>query len=150
MSPSSTRVTRRSSSTKVEAVKLSDDGLENTESKSPRKRARKGDEKKAEEPASPSLEATSPKKKKQSKTGKVKGSPSPKAKMATTSKAKASATKKRALKSSESGDESVASKATKKKSPAKKKASDHQRITERDEIPKLWDAEKALAEGSYS
>jgi hypothetical protein len=40
--------------------------------------------------------------------------------------------------------------AKKKKSPTKKKASDHQRITERDDLPKLWDAEKALAEGSYS
>jgi hypothetical protein len=39
----------------------------------------------------------------------------------------------------------------KKKSPTKKKkAADHQRITERDEIPKLWDSEKALKDGSYS
>jgi hypothetical protein len=145
-----------SSSTKVEAAKHSDNGLENTEANSPSKRAQKGDKKKAKELASPSLEATSPKKKKHSETGKVKGSPSPKAQKATAFKAKASATKKGACKISKSDDESVAStgskaKAMKINSPAKKKASAHQRITEWDEIiPKLWDAEKALAKGLYT
>ena len=36
------------------------------------------------------------------------------------------------------------------KSPAKKKAGDHQRVTEREELPKLWNAEKAMENGSYS
>jgi outer membrane biosynthesis protein TonB len=37
-----------------------------------------------------------------------------------------------------------------KKSPAKKKAGDHQRVTEREELPKLWNADKAMENGSYS
>jgi hypothetical protein len=47
--------------------------------------------------------------------------------------------------------EKDASDEAKKKSPVKKsKAADHQRITDRDEIPKLWDSEKAQENGSYS
>lgn len=37
-----------------------------------------------------------------------------------------------------------------KKKKKKAAASDHQRITEREEIPKLWDDGKAAANGSYS
>lgn len=36
------------------------------------------------------------------------------------------------------------------KAPTKKKAPAHQVLTERDEIPKLWHAEKAAENGSYS
>jgi hypothetical protein len=37
-----------------------------------------------------------------------------------------------------------------KKSPTKKKAADHQRITDVDELPKLWNEDMAKANGSYS
>jgi hypothetical protein len=41
--------------------------------------------------------------------------------------------------------------ATKKtRSPKTKKAAEHQRITDRDEIPKLWNDDMAMANGSYS
>jgi exodeoxyribonuclease-3 len=38
----------------------------------------------------------------------------------------------------------------KKNPPKKKKAADHQQVTERDELPKLWNAEKAQTNGSYT
>lgn len=47
-------------------------------------------------------------------------------------------------------EESDAREETKKSPAKKKKAADHQRITAIDEIPKLWDSEKALKDGSYS
>lgn len=51
----------------------------------------------------------------------------------------------------EKGKAVPSKKAEKEATPKKKNASnDHQRITERVEIPKLWDSEKALANGSYS
>eukprot|EP00980_Cylindrotheca_fusiformis_P026366 scaffold15973_cov120-Cylindrotheca_fusiformis.AAC.7 len=58
----------------------------------------------------------------------------------------ANSPRKRALrKANDALDES------KETGPAKKKkASDHQRITDRDDIPKLWDSKKAQENGSYS
>jgi hypothetical protein len=48
-------------------------------------------------------------------------------------------------------NDSTKKKSNVSQSPAKKKAkaADHQRITEKDELPKLWDKEKAKANGSY-
>lgn len=66
-------------------------------------------------------------------------------------------TKKNGIKSEPDEDDgsvsSINSKTKKgaaKKSPAKKKAGDHQRVTEREELPKLWNADKAMENGSYS
>jgi len=56
----------------------------------------------------------------------------------------------RLLESSISVKGEPSKKAEKEAIPKKKNASNHQRITERVEIPKLWDSEKALANGSYS
>ena len=44
----------------------------------------------------------------------------------------------------------TASSPKKKQSPPKKKAADHQRITDIDELPKLWNEDMAKANGSYS
>ena len=94
---------------------------------SPRKRATK---KKAEDDDDASTSKASPKKK--SKTVVKKNS--------------TTANKKKKI-DSVKGEKKEESK--KKKSPSKK-AADHQRITEIDELPKLWDEEKAKANGSYS
>ena len=63
------------------------------------------------------------------------------------------ATKKRVAKKKKEGDddsESDGSPKKKRKSPSKKKEP-HQRVTERNELPKLWNAKDALAtRGSYS
>jgi hypothetical protein len=154
--PSSTRSTR-SSSSKIEASKETAIDLDESTQKIPRKRARKSEEDQ-EEPTATSSKTSSSKKKK-TITSKAKGSPKSTAKKVPATKTKGTAT---ISASSANDDASVTStdskgKAKKKKSPTKKtksptkkKASDHQRITERDEIPKLWDAEKALADGSYS
>ena len=94
---------------------------------SPRKKAIK---KKAEDDDEASTSKASPKKK--SKTVVKKNS--------------TTANKKKKI-DSVKGEKKEESK--KKKSPSKK-AADHQRITEIDELPKLWDEEKAKANGSYS
>jgi hypothetical protein len=44
----------------------------------------------------------------------------------------------------------TASSPKKKQSPPKKKVADHQRITDIDELPKLWNEDMAKANGSYS
>jgi hypothetical protein len=44
----------------------------------------------------------------------------------------------------------TASSPKKKQNPPKKKAADHQRITDIDELPKLWNEDMAKANGSYS
>lgn len=140
----------RSSSTKIEATKETED--EASPRRSPRKRTRKGEEDQ-EEPKPTAKKATA-KKTKGATTKKRTIAASDDESVTKKKRTKGTTTKKRAS-AKASDDESVAStgskgKAKKKKSPAKKKASDHQRITERDEIKKLWDAEKALADGSYS
>jgi hypothetical protein len=143
--------TRKTRSASSEIMAAKSDDSENVALKSPRKRARKSADD-AEDSTAPSAKTSSPKKKQATK---VKGATKATTKKATATKTKGEPTKKRARKTAVSDNESIAStdskgEAKKKKSPAKKKASDHQRITERDEIPKLWDAEKASANGSYS
>ncbi|MGK3733673.1 MAG: hypothetical protein ACI8RD_000344 [Bacillariaceae sp.] len=95
--------------------------------KSPRKRAIK---KKVEDDDDASTSKTSPKKK--SKT--------------VVKKKSTTANKKKKIDSVKGGKKEESKK---KKSPSKK-AADHQRITEIDKLPKLWDKEKAKANGSYS
>lgn len=83
---------------------------------------------------------------------------SPKSEMAPSKRAKSSAkveaadeTKKKSPRKRTRETEQGASEEPKKKSPArKKKSTTHQRITDRDEIPRLWDSEKAQKNGSYS
>jgi hypothetical protein len=67
------------------------------------------------------------------------------------------ASKKKVIKSDPDEDDgsvpstnSKTKKGAAKKSPVKKKAGDHQRVTEREELPKLWNADKAMENGSYS
>ena len=148
----------RVSSSKIEAAKDGDDGLSESPQKSPRKRSRKSDGDSVGAKTSPAKSSSpSPKKKKKTTTttSKAKGTTKTTAKTKKATKTKG-AKAKQAPTGSASDDESVKStnskgKSKAKKSPAKKKkAADHQRITEQDEIPKLWDAEKALANGSYS
>lgn len=74
-------------------------------------------------------------------------SPAKKKKAPATKKVKGSPAKKR--KSPDSDSDGEAKKASAKKSPAKKKkAKGHQRITEVDELPKLWTDDMATANGS--
>lgn len=99
--------------------------------------------------------ATPKKKRKASsvkKTTPVEKASPKKAKKATKAKAKA-----KTADSAASTPAKKAKKATKAKkespespSPKKKAAPKHQVLTERDEIPKLWDSEKAKKNGSYS
>ena len=147
----------RVSSSKIEAAKDGDDGLSESPQKSPRKRSRKsdGDSVGAKTSSAKNSSPSPKKKKKTTTTSKAKGTTKTTAKTKKATKTKG-AKAKQAPTGSASDDESVKStnskgKSKAKKSPAKKKkAADHQRITEQDEIPKLWDAEKALANGSYS
>jgi hypothetical protein len=95
---------------------------------------------------------------KKASPAKKKAASSPKRKIpAKKAPAAKGAIKKQVSKSEPDEDDGIVSptssetkKGAAKKSPAKKKAADHQRVTERDELPKLWNAEKAMENGSYS
>ena len=143
-------------------VAMPDDEDDSVASGTPKKRAVKK-KKSATKKKTAASSSDSPKKRKVKGSSKTEDEPSDvtsesedEESASSNSSAKKKATKKkRATKKKKNDDESASdsegSPKKKRKSPAKKKKEPHQRVTERNELPKLWDAKEALdTKGSYS